>query len=104
MPMSAVFLLHALRGNRTQALECIAEGWTGVAWQDYWLPFTMAEGYALLGEKAEALRWLEHAVDKGWINYPYLSEVDPWLQNIRSELRFEKLMRRVKREWEEFEG
>ncbi len=32
---------------------------------------------ALLGEAAEALRWLEHAADKGWINYPYVSGVDP---------------------------
>jgi hypothetical protein len=33
----------------------------------------------------------------------YLSEVDPWLQNIRGNLQFERLMQRVKREWEEFE-
>jgi hypothetical protein len=39
----------------------------------------------------------------GWINYPYLSEIDPWLQGIRGEPRFEQLMQRVKREWEEFE-
>jgi eukaryotic-like serine/threonine-protein kinase len=96
--------LHALRGNKAQALEIVTDEWTGPAWQDYWIPYTVAQGYALLGETAEALRWLEHAVDKGWINYPYLSEVDPWLQNIRSDPRFEELMRRVKREWEEFEG
>jgi hypothetical protein len=33
----------------------------------------------------------------------YLSEVDPWLQNIRGNPQFETLMQRVKREWEEFE-
>ena len=103
MPMANVFLLHALRGNTTQARETISEEWIGPAWQDYWLPYTVAEGYALLGETAEALRWLERSVDVGWINYPYLSEIDPWLQGIRGEPRFEQLMQRVKREWEEFE-
>jgi hypothetical protein len=32
-----------------------------------------------------------------------LSEIDPWLQNIRSEPRFQKLRERVKYEWEHFE-
>jgi non-specific serine/threonine protein kinase len=104
MAMVNLFLLHALRGNRSQALETVSEEWTGTAWQDYWVPYTVAQGYALLGETAEAIRWLEHAVDKGWINYPYLSEVDPWLQNIRGTPQFAKLMQRVKREWEEFEA
>jgi non-specific serine/threonine protein kinase len=102
-PMANIFLLQALRGNKTRALGTISKDWTGPAWQDYWIPYTVAEGYALLGETTEALRWLEHAVDKGWINYPYLSEIDPWLHNIRGEPRFEQLMERVKREWEEFE-
>jgi hypothetical protein len=103
MAMSQIFLLHALRGNRKQALDSISGDWVKVAWQDYWLPFTVAEGYALLGETGESLHWLEHSIDKGWINFPYLSEVDPWLQNIRSDPRFQELMQRVKREWEEFE-
>jgi non-specific serine/threonine protein kinase len=53
--------------------------------------------------KYEALDWLENAVHKGFINYPFISEHDPFLKNIRSEPRFKKLMERVKREWENFE-
>jgi hypothetical protein len=60
-----VFILHAGRGERAQALQNITEEWRDAAWQDYWLPFTMAEGYALIGEAGEAMRWLEHAADKG---------------------------------------
>jgi non-specific serine/threonine protein kinase len=103
MPMSNLFLLHAVRGERAQALQSVTEEWRSVAWQDYWVPIMMAEGYALIGEVEEALRWLEHAADKGWINYPFLSEKDPWLANIRGEPRFKKLMERVKYEWEHFE-
>jgi non-specific serine/threonine protein kinase len=103
MPTSMFFLLHAARGERTQALQGVSEDLRSAAWQDYWLPFTMAEGYALVGEVEEALRWLEHAIDKGWINFPLLSEKDPFLANIRNEPRFKKLMERVKYEWEHLE-
>jgi len=58
---------------------------------------------ALLDEKKESLNWLEHAVDRGFINYPLLAEKDPFLANIRGEERFKKLMERVKHEWEHFE-
>ncbi len=63
----------------------------------------MAECYALLDEKEEALEWLELAVNKGWLNYPFLNEIDPFLQNIRGEERFKKLMETVKYKWENFE-
>ncbi|HUU38348.1 MAG TPA: hypothetical protein VMW46_09125 [Candidatus Desulfaltia sp.] len=61
----------------------------------------MLGGIHLMG--TEALSWLEHAVARGWANYPLFSRIDPLLANIRSEERFRKLMERVKREWENFE-
>jgi non-specific serine/threonine protein kinase len=59
--------------------------------------------FALLGDKGEALEWLENAVNKGFINYPLLGEKDLFLTNLRGETRFQKLMERVKYEWEHFE-
>lgn len=59
--------------------------------------------FALLDAKAEALDWLENAVNRGFLNYPFLAEGDPFLENIRGEPRFKKLMQRVKHEWENFE-
>jgi non-specific serine/threonine protein kinase len=64
----------------------------------------MAEGFAAIGESTESMKWLERAVEKGWTNYPYLSSLDPWLENLRDDLRFQALMVRVKREWEAFEA
>jgi len=63
----------------------------------------MADFYALLGDKEKALDWLENAASRGFINYPYLNEYDPYLENIRGEPRFKKLMESVKYEWEHFE-
>jgi disulfide oxidoreductase YuzD len=57
----------------------------------------------LLDEKKEALDWLENAVNRGIINYPFINTYDSFLDNIRGEERFKKLMERVKKEWEEFE-
>ena len=63
----------------------------------------LAEGYSLIGEKEKALEWLENAVERGFINYHFLNQYDPFLENIRSEARFKELMKRVKYEWENFE-
>ena len=63
----------------------------------------VADIYALLGHRKESLDWLENAVNRGFINYPFLSRYDPFLENVRGEERFKKLMERVKYEWEHFE-
>ncbi len=57
---------------------------------------------ALLDAKDKALDWLENAVNRGFINYPELKR-NPYLDNLRGEERFKKLMERVKYEWEHFE-
>ena len=49
------------------------------------------------------LKWLEKWIDLGFINYPFLSKYNTFLDNIRGEERFKKLMERVKYEWENFE-
>ena len=66
------------------------------------LPWYIADCYALIEEKEQAMKWIERAVDWGLINYPFLSKTDPFLENIRGEERFKKLMVRVKNEWENY--
>jgi len=63
----------------------------------------IAELYVMLGETEQAFDWIENTVNRGFINYPYLSKHDPLLVKIRDKPRFKKLMERVKREWENFE-
>jgi non-specific serine/threonine protein kinase len=98
-----LFLKHALKGEKSKALEFLSEDVRNFFWHDTDLPLLGAGGFAIIDEKDEALRWLEHAINKGNINYPLLSEKDPFLENIRGEERFKKLMVRVKYEWENFE-
>lgn len=50
-----------------------------------------------------ALDWLERAVELGLANHPYLSRIDPLLENVRGEPRFQEIMERVEAEWRAFE-
>ncbi len=84
-------------------MATLSDGVKHYLWVDPDLPWMVAGLFAVMGEKAEALRWLEHAIDRGWINYPLFAEHDPLLENIRGEERFNKLMDRIKPEWERFE-
>jgi len=63
----------------------------------------VADLYVMLGDYERAITWLETAVDHGFINYPYFSKHDPMLAKLKNEPRFQKLMERVKYEWEHFE-
>ena len=67
------------------------------------MPLWMAGGYALIDEKDKTLDWLDEGMKWGFISYLFLKEIDPFLENIRSEPRLKKLMERVRREWENFE-
>ena len=54
----------------------------------------MAEIYAILGEKNEALRWLEAAYEyrHGWI--PWIGKI-PFFEPLRDDPRFQDLLRRM---------
>jgi serine/threonine protein kinase/cytochrome c-type biogenesis protein CcmH/NrfG len=94
---------HAWKGEKKEALSAMTDDLRGFAWHDPEFPWLWAGFYALVEEKDEAFRWLEHSISGGFVNYPILNEKDPFLDNIRSDPRFKKLMEKVKHEWENLE-
>jgi len=98
----SVFLKRALLGDDNVS-DVMTREFIATARRDRQYSCSVAGLYALLGHKEESLDWLENAVNRGFINYPFLSQHDPLLKNVRGEERFEKLMERVKVEWEHFE-
>jgi hypothetical protein len=70
--------------------------------RDLQYSYHIATFYSYLDDKNESIKWLENAINRGFINYPLLSKYDKLLINIRGEQRFKKLMERVKYEWENF--
>jgi tetratricopeptide (TPR) repeat protein len=99
----ALFLKHALQGQKGNAVRAFTQELKNIATMDPQGSWWVAGYYSLIDEKEEALNWLENAVNRGFLHYPCLSEHSPFLENIRGEERFKKLMKRVKKEWENFE-
>jgi serine/threonine protein kinase/Flp pilus assembly protein TadD len=99
-----LFIQNALRGKREEALAVMDKSAIATSRRDLHYSLILADGYALLNEKAEAIGWLEHAADLGLINYPLFAEYNPFLKNLRGDERFEELMKRVKHLWETFEA
>jgi DNA-binding winged helix-turn-helix (wHTH) protein/TolB-like protein/Tfp pilus assembly protein PilF len=84
---------QALIGNREKALATIEE-LKGIAKTRYVSPFYIAVIYAGLGNKDEALSWLEKAyADKSW--WMATLKANPQLDSLRDEPRFRQLLQRV---------
>jgi TolB-like protein/Flp pilus assembly protein TadD len=62
--------------------------------RDWSVPFDTACVHALHGNKDEAFRWLEKAVDAGWLGWP-LGTREPALDSLRADARFKRLEARV---------
>jgi TolB-like protein/predicted Zn-dependent protease len=97
------FFKFALQNNKSEALQILSEEYKMMMKEDEMFPIWIAESYSLLNEKNEAIAWLENGVKSGFINYRFIMEYDLFLENIRGEDRFKKLMERVKYDWENFE-
>ncbi|HSO22246.1 MAG TPA: AAA family ATPase, partial [Chondromyces sp.] len=90
----------AWREDRAEVLRLADGPYRQVAEWDAEIPWFLATAHAAVGANDEALHWLDRAIDAGMINYPFLSEHDWLLDNIRGESRFDQAMKRARREWE----
>jgi serine/threonine protein kinase len=98
------FLKYALQGDKKRATQCVTAELLTTSRDDFNWSWVITDLYSLIDARQEALDWLDNSIRVGVINYPFLSEYDPFLQNLRGEERFKKLMERVKYEWEHFEA
>ena len=98
-----LLLKYGLQKDRENAFQIMTPDFRKTCQRDGEWSYYVADAFALLDEKKEALDWLENAVNRGFINYPFINNYDFFLDNIRGEERFKKLMERVKYEWEHFE-
>ena len=98
-----LFIKYALMGRVTQALKTMSDETIKYTWNDPLLSALMPGYFSLIDEKDKALDYLDHAINMSVFNYPFFSKIDPYLDNIRGEERFKKLMERAKYEWENFE-
>jgi len=62
--------------------------------------YNIASAYALLGNRDQALRWLQDAADDGFPCYPLFAE-DRLLDGLRSDPRFKSFLAKLERDWTE---
>ena len=98
-----VFMSYAFQERNEEALQVMTSEFQTIAGRSWQYAWHIAAGYAMMDESEKSVEWLESAVNQGFINYPLLAEMDPFLENIRGERIFKDLMKRVKYEWEHFD-
>jgi non-specific serine/threonine protein kinase len=99
----ASFLTHALAGNADGVHAALTPDIETAATATELFPRILAQGYAVAGMPDRALYWLEIAIERGFINYPFLARYDPFLASLRADPRFVQLMDFLRGRWERFE-
>jgi TolB-like protein len=100
----AIFLARALARQDATAHAARIEEIEGLATAADVFPRMIAQGCALAGMPARALPWLAIAVDRGFINYPFLARYDPCFAPLRGLRQFQELMEVVQDRWQRFEA
>jgi TolB-like protein/Tfp pilus assembly protein PilF len=93
-------MLHARRKETGLGLECVRKALdlpitVGHAHHTY---YQVACVYAVLGETEKAMAWLQRSVDTGNPCWPFF-KLDPHLENLRPEPRFQTLVAGLEREY-----
>jgi eukaryotic-like serine/threonine-protein kinase len=103
LAMVAVRLRRGLIGNRTAVLSPPSEAERAMAESDEYWSYLMAAAYALVGDADQALSWLEHTVKvRGWVDYVYFTRHDRFLESLRPDRRFQKLMASARERYARF--
>jgi TolB-like protein len=99
-----LFLAFAVAGNRREAQAVVTPQIEAAANATDVFSRFLAQGFAVAGMAEPAMRWLEVAIDRGFINYPYLARYDPFFRSQRSDARFKRLLDIAHDRWERFEA
>ena len=97
------FVAHALAGNRSDALAMLTPQVETIANGTDVFPRFLAIGYAAIHMADRAIHSLSIAVDRGFINYPFLAHHDPFMKPLRTDPRFRQLLATVREQWEKFD-
>ena len=81
-------------GRAGEAREQLNERALSSASADHDIAYWTASAYALLGEREEAFRWLERAIELGNENRLWFESNPDW-KNLRDDPRFQALMNRI---------
>jgi Flp pilus assembly protein TadD len=94
---------RGLTGDRAAVLSPLGAAERAMAESDEYWSYLMAGAHALVGETDQALTWLDHAVTvRGWVDYVYFTRHDRFLESLRPDPRFQKLMAFARERYQRF--
>lgn len=99
----SVLLKNVIKGNKEQLHSLLNPDFVKVHHIDPQNSYFLSVFYAHLGKKKKSLEWLENAIQRGFVNYPFMNYHDPFLVGIHNEAKLKKLMKKVRVRWEDFE-
>ena len=88
-------MVYCARGEHDRAAKLIDHDVVDAACADFDIAYWLASLYVLLGDRDEALTWLERAVELGNENFPWF-ERDPNWAALRDDDDYRELMARLK--------
>ena len=91
--LAQVAVAYASAGKNTEALQIVAQ-LQSIASTRYVSPYGLAQIYAALSDKEQTFKWLQLAYEGRAVWMSYLA-VDPVFHSLRSDQRFQDLLRRV---------
>jgi len=92
----------ALLGDDVRARSHITEEFVATADDDCHASLHLAEPYALLGMRDEAIAALRNAIELGFVHYPFFAKQNPFFESLHDDPEFIELMEQAKAEWEYF--
>jgi TolB-like protein len=98
------FLANAAMGRSREAEAELTPQIEAIARATDVFPRFLAEGYALAGVREPAIQWLQVAIDRGFVNYAFLSRHDPAFEMLRGDSAFKALLETARSRWERFEA
>jgi TolB-like protein/DNA-binding winged helix-turn-helix (wHTH) protein/Tfp pilus assembly protein PilF len=93
-PAAALAHAYATLGRRAEAEKILGE-WQRQSQTSYVSPYMIATVYASLGEKNKAFEYLEKAYQERSSDLPYFLRADLRIDSLRSDPRFQDLLRRM---------
>jgi TolB-like protein/DNA-binding winged helix-turn-helix (wHTH) protein len=93
LQLAAITGRQAVSGNRAEA-ERLLSKLNSISKRHYVCPYEMATAHAILGDKDKAMDWLSRGLKERSACMPDL-KVDPRLDSLRGDARFEEFLRRV---------